>query len=126
MTGSLDRAIKETERRRTIQIAYNKEHSITPQTIKKAIHDITDQLRSEHDKAVYELLKVDEALAQSDPILLIRQKEEAMNEAVKVLDFETAALVRDEMLALQKRFGLEDKAKKKTSLGITSSKRRYK
>ncbi len=104
MTGSLDRAIKETERRRTIQIAYNKKHGITPTTIKKAIHDITDQLRSEHDKAVYELLKVDEALAQSDPKLLISQKEGAMNEAVKVLDFETAALVRDELIALHKRF----------------------
>jgi len=104
MTGSLDRAIKETERRRTIQIAYNKKHGITPQTIHKAIHDITDQLRSEHDKAVHELLKIDESLAQSDPKELIRQKEEAMNEAVKELDFETAALVRDELFALHKRF----------------------
>ena len=118
MTGSLDRAIKETERRRAIQIAYNKKHGITPQTIHKAIHDITDQLRSDHDKAVHELLKIDEGLAQSDPKALIRQKEEAMNEAVKVLDFETAALVRDEMLALRKRFRLE--------LGITNGKIRRK
>ena len=126
MTGSLDRAIKETDRRRAIQVAYNKEHGITPQTIKKAIHDITDQLRSEHDKAVHELLKIDDALASSNPKALIRAKEEAMNEAVKELDFETAALVRDEMLALRKRFGMEEKAlAAKKKLGITKPKRRY-
>ncbi|MEI6396867.1 MAG: excinuclease ABC subunit UvrB [Candidatus Taylorbacteria bacterium] len=120
MTGSLDRAIKETERRRTIQTAYNKTHGITPQTIHKAIHDITDQLRSEHDKAVHELLKIDESLAQSDPKELIRQKEEAMNEAVKELDFETAALVRDELFALHKRFDTiksNVKPRKKTGKG---------
>ena len=114
MTGSLDRAIKETERRRTIQVAYNKEHGITPQTIKKAIHDITDHLRSEHDKAVHTLLGIDEELARTDPKLLIRNKEEQMSDAVKELDFETAALIRDELFALKKR------------LGITGSKRRHK
>ena len=128
MTGSLDRAIKETERRRAIQTTYNKEHGITPQTIHKAIHDITDHLRSEHDKAVHALLTIDEELARTDPKALIRQKEEAMNDAVKELDFETAALVRDEMLALRKRFGLEDKALKAatTKLGITAVKKRRK
>lgn len=124
MTGSLDRAIKETERRRAIQIAYNKEHGITPQTIHKAIHDITDHLRSEHDKAVGELLKIDEELAKTDPEALIRQKEEQMNDAVKVLDFETAALVRDELLALRKRLGMVEYTHGKSSKSGKNSHRR--
>ena len=123
MTGSLDRAIKETDRRRAIQVAYNTEHGITPQTIKKAIHDITDHLRSEHDKAVSELVRIDEALAQSDPKLLIRRKEEAMSEAVKDLDFETAALIRDELLALRKKFGLGEVGRVKKKVGITRRKK---
>ena len=114
MTGSLDRAIKETERRRTIQTAYNKEHGITPQTIKKAIHDITDHLRSEHDKAVGDLLRIDEELAKTNPKLLIRSKEEQMSDAVKELDFETAALLRDELIALKKKLGISEvKTRKK-------------
>jgi excinuclease ABC subunit B len=103
MTGSLDRAIRETERRRTIQTAYNKEHGITPKTIIKAIHDITDQLRSDHDKAVVELIKIDEAAYAQNPKKVIAEKERQMNSAVKVLDFETAAILRDEIDALQKR-----------------------
>jgi excinuclease ABC subunit B len=123
MTGSLDRAIKETNRRRAIQTAYNTEHGITPMTIKKAIHDITDHLRSEHDNAVHELLLIDEKMAVNDPKQLIRMKEEAMAEAVKELDFETAALVRDELLALQKKFGLLDNKKPRKKVGIIKAKK---
>ncbi|MDE2188436.1 MAG: UvrB/UvrC motif-containing protein [Patescibacteria group bacterium] len=106
MTGSMEAAIGETNRRRAIQIAYNQEHGITPVTIKKAIHDITDQLKTEHDKAVGEMVRIDEALAKSNPKLLMRQKEEQMAEAVKALDFETAALVRDELYKLQEMMGV--------------------
>jgi excinuclease ABC subunit B len=52
MTGSLERAIGETNRRRAIQEAYNKEHGITPLTIKKEIHDIAASMRTEHQKTV--------------------------------------------------------------------------
>ncbi|MEA2715041.1 MAG: excinuclease subunit [Candidatus Parcubacteria bacterium] len=105
-TKSMKNAISETDRRRSIQIAHNTEHGITPQTIKKLIHDITDQLRSDHDKAVGELVKLDAELAATNPKLLMRQKAEAMAEAVKSLDFESAALVRDELFALEKKFGV--------------------
>ena len=105
LTGSMDRAIQETNRRRAIQVAYNKEHGITPTTIIKAIHDITDQLRSEHDKAVNELVKIDEELARTDPKKLMKQKEAAMEEAVQALDFETAALIRDELFKLSEVVG---------------------
>jgi excinuclease ABC subunit B len=106
LTGSMDYAIKETDRRRAIQVAYNEEHGITPVTIKKAIHDITDQLRTEHDKAVNEMVRIDEALAVSDPKKLMRMKEEQMAEAVKALDFESAALIRDELFKLQEKMGV--------------------
>ena len=112
LTGSMDYAIKETNRRRAIQVAYNKEHGITPQTIIKAIHDITDQLRTEHDKAVGEMVRIDEALAESDPKKLMRMKEEQMAEAVQALDFETAALIRDELFKLQEKWGITSKKKR--------------
>lgn len=105
MTGSMERAISETNRRREIQIAYNKKHGITPKTIIKKIQDITDQLRSDHDKAVGELVRIDKAVLQKDPkklAKLIRSKEIQMNAAVKILDFETAALLRDEIFELEK------------------------
>jgi excinuclease ABC subunit B len=113
LTGSMDRAIKETDRRRSVQEAYNKAHGITPMTIKKVIHDITDQLRTDHEKAVNELMKIDEELARADPEKLLKQKADAMAEAVQNLDFETAALIRDELFALEKKLGVTAKKIKK-------------
>lgn len=103
MTNSLEKAIQETHRRRNIQLAYNKEHGITPKTIIKKIHDITDQLRTEHSKAVGTLLSLDAALFAENPNKVIRQKKEQMEDAVKALDFETAALLRDEIRELTKQ-----------------------
>jgi len=100
ITGSMKKAIDETERRRKIQIAYNKKHAITPQTIKKQIHDITDQIKSEHSMALNTLLKFDEQEFGKNPKKVLKQKERQMNEAVKILDFETAAILRDEIKAL--------------------------
>lgn len=109
MTGSMERAICETERRRAKQIAYNKKHGITPKTIIKKIQDITDQLRSEHDKAVGEIMKIETdkidpktKAGQTALKKLIRSKEKQMDAAVKILDFETAALLRDEIKELEK------------------------
>jgi len=110
MTGSLERAIKVTNDRRKLQVAYNKEHGITPKTILKKIQDITDQIQSDHEKAVGSLLILDAADFNKDPKKFIRQKEEQMAEAVKALDFETAAIIRDEIKSLQER--LEATAKK--------------
>jgi len=104
ITGSIKRAIQETNRRRAIQVAYNKEHGITPKTIMKKIHDITDSMKREHDKAVDAELVLDEVIFAKDPKKLIKTKESEMNEAVKILDFETAALLRDEIQALYEKF----------------------
>ncbi len=126
MTGSMERAIRETERRRKIQTDHNEKHGITPQTIIKAVHDITDQLRSGHDKAVCELAKIDEELARTNPKELIRQKQQAMEDAVKELDFETAALVRDELLKLEKDFGIDLSLHKQSVVHNDRSKNRKK
>lgn len=103
MTGSLERAINETNRRREIQIKYNKENKITPQTIKKNIKDITEELQSDHNKAVSLELSIDKKLFAKNPDKLIRLKEKAMKEAVKTLDFEVAAILRDEIKILKER-----------------------
>jgi excinuclease ABC subunit B len=104
MTGSLERAIRETNRRRELQIAYNTEHGITPQTIKKNITDITDTLRSERDKAVGMLIAMDmAALGNKTLKQVISEKREQMEKAVEVLDFETAAILRDEIYKLEEK-----------------------
>lgn len=101
MTGSLEKAISETNRRREIQIAYNKEHGITPQTIKKEIKDIAESIRSEHQRTVEDLLTLDAKLYAEDPDTFIKDKRRQMAEAVEQLDFETAAIIRDEILVLE-------------------------
>jgi len=101
LTGSMERAVGETNRRRALQVAYNKKHNITPQTIIKSVHDITDQLRSEHERAVGTLLVIDRELYAKNPRAMIAEKKRQMNAAVKELDFETAAILRDEIRALE-------------------------
>jgi excinuclease ABC subunit B len=103
VTGSMQRAMDETARRRSIQLAYNKEHNITPQTIKKKIKDITDTLEREHQHAVDELLDAQAEHFKKSPKKFIKMKMKEMDEAVKNLDFETAAIIRDEIRALEKR-----------------------
>jgi excinuclease ABC subunit B len=101
ITGSMQRAIDETNRRRELQLAYNKKHRITPKTIQKEIKDIRDQLQTEHTKTVGALLAVDAELYKKNPKKLITQKEKQMNASAKIMDFETAAILRDEIKALQ-------------------------
>lgn len=101
MTNSLEKAIGETNRRRAIQLAYNEKHGITPQTIKKEIRDIAESMRSEHDKTVGELLTLDKLAYKDDPAAFVKRKREEMAEAVEQLDFETAALIRDELYELE-------------------------
>ncbi len=101
VTGSMERAISETNRRRALQMEFNKKHGITPKTISKNIRDITDLIQSEHERAVGAILGVDEDLYRKNPRKFIAEKKRQMNEAVKELDFETAALIRDEIRALQ-------------------------
>ncbi len=103
MNDALNYAINETARRRKLQSDYNTKHGITPKTIIKKIQDITDQLQTEHDKTIKELVKIDEKMFNENPKKLIEMKNSEMSEAVKVLDFETAAILRDEIAILKKR-----------------------
>ncbi|NTV22283.1 MAG: excinuclease ABC subunit UvrB [Candidatus Yonathbacteria bacterium] len=107
MTGSMERALSETNRRRAIQIAYNTEHGITPQTIKKRIHDITDDMESDRQKAVRANIETDALVFAKNPKKLIKFKEMQMSDAVKELDFETAAILRDEIKELKEKMKKE-------------------
>ncbi len=107
ITGALEYAISETNRRRKLQLEYNKEHNITPATIKKEIHSIADQLRTEHQETVHTLLKVDMELFKKNPKKVLKEKRRQMNDAVAELDFETAAILRDEIYALEE--SIDDK-----------------
>lgn len=146
ITGSMERALKETIRRRNTQLAYNKKHGITPKTILKNIKDITEAMESEHGKAVNAELSIDlevfkKAYAKELALdkskvtkkktkdgnvtevklhmsdeersnlvyeKIIKIKEREMNKAVKELDFETAAILRDEIGVLRSRIEIEN------------------
>ncbi|MEK7568722.1 MAG: excinuclease ABC subunit UvrB [Patescibacteria group bacterium] len=103
ITGSIERAVGETNRRRAIQVAYNKEHNITPKTIIKQIKDITEHLETDHMKAVRMNLDIDAQVFAKNPQKLIKLKEKEMSKAVKELDFETAAILRDEIVLLKEQ-----------------------
>jgi excinuclease ABC subunit B len=105
ITGSMERAIAEVKRRREIQEAYNLEHGITPQGIRKAIKDITERVRTaelavvaESDADGYKSMPLNkEELAR-----LIRELDTQMKKAAKIMDFERAALLRDRIIELKR------------------------
>lgn len=113
LTGSIERAVDETNRRREKQLAYNTEHGITPQTITKKIHDIVEHMQTSHGKAVRMQLAIDKDKVKKNPEKLMMQKDKQMNAAAKILDFETAAILRDEILELQKMIDKQEKEKEK-------------
>ncbi len=133
MNEGLESAIRETNRRRSIQISHNKKHNITPKTIVKNIKDITEELEDKHEKAVGAELDLDVEIFKKAFIKdksnrgkgeresiknlllsdedrnriiyekIIKIKEKEMNKAVKELDFETAAILRDEIIVLKEK-----------------------
>jgi len=115
MTDALEYAVGETNRRRELQLEYNKKHGITPQTIAKEIKSIADQLRTDHDETVDTLLKVDMELFKRNPAKVLKEKRQQMEDAVAILDFETAAIIRDEIAYLESESSGK-KVKKKKSL----------
>ena len=96
----MKRAIDETERRRQIQDAYNKEHGITPQGIHKTVHDITERIRSLAETRTPYVTKSD--MPKNDLVRLIKDLESQMKVAARNLEFEKAALLRDQIVDLRK------------------------
>ncbi|HEL0143784.1 TPA: excinuclease ABC subunit B [Streptococcus equi subsp. zooepidemicus] len=100
MTDSMQRAIDETARRRAIQMAYNEEHGIIPQTIKKDIRDLISISRAVEAKAT-EAETNYESMTRSERQEAIKQLQKNMQEAAELLDFELAAQLRDLILELK-------------------------
>jgi excinuclease ABC subunit B len=100
MTDSMRNAIEETNRRRTIQVSHNQEHGVTPSTIIKEIYDLTQRLRGvaepEAPYAVATEIPKDEAMR------IIRELEKQMKTASQNLEFEKAALLRDQILEMRR------------------------
>lgn len=114
ITGSIERAIKETDRRRKIQIEYNEKHGITPKTIEKNIRNILEefgisgskvdkQVRGrKKTKSLREILELD-TIGDDRPVSdILKDKEQKMKKAAKDLEFEFAAVLRDEIRQLKK------------------------
>ena len=102
MTDSMNAAITETNRRRKIQQAYNEEHGITPQTIKKAVRDLIS-ISKVVDREEIEFEKDPESMSREELEKLVAQVQKKMNRAAADLDFEAAAMLRDQMVELKKQ-----------------------
>ncbi len=115
MTGSLTRAIQETDRRRKIQLAYNVEHGITPKTIAKKISDIRAMLGDDgvDDAKMQKIMKIEMTASEGEIEEVIAEKREEMKKAVDNLMFETAAILRDEIAMLEKELGGKKKSPRK-------------
>jgi len=103
VTGSMREAIAETERRRVVQAEYNRQHGITPESIKKSIRELLETV-PERDYYTVEVPKQAEVQWESPAALAahVAELERAMKEAAKRLDFERAAELRDRVKALRK------------------------
>ena len=101
MTDSMRLAIDETKRRRAIQEAYNKEHGITPKTIKKAVRDAIS-IYKETEEAPKKPEKDPESMSRKELVAAVKDVQKRMKQAAAELNFEEAALLRDQMIVLKK------------------------
>ena len=108
MTDSMRNAIEETNRRRELQEAYNKEHGITPTTIKKAVRDLIAVSKAVAETEV-KLKKDPESMSKKELKNLISQLEKQMRQAAADLNFEQAAELRDKMIELKKNLADAEK-----------------
>jgi excinuclease ABC subunit B len=95
----MHKAIEETGRRRQVQEAYNKEHGITPQGIRKAVKDITERVQAVAEtRTPYTVTSI----SKEEMLQLIKQLESEMKAAARNLEFERAAMIRDRIIELRK------------------------
>jgi excinuclease ABC subunit B len=111
ITGSMQRAIDETNRRRERQIAYNVEHGVTPRTVRKAIRDVLESKKVAEAKSYYRVAseRNPENLPLDQLLLAITDMEKEMKKSARDLDFEHAATLRDEIARLKKLLPAESK-----------------
>ena len=100
-TDSMDKAITETRRRRGIQMVYNKEHGITPQTIRKKINDIMGSVAEIQGASSEQVNKELAALSREEVLRVISSMEDDMAAASREMDFERAASLRDQVVKLK-------------------------
>lgn len=103
ITGSMHRAIEETNRRRQLQIEFNEKHGITPASVVKAVRDVIEAKKVADTKAHYQVRRdIPDDLPLDQLMLLLANLERDMKRAARDLDFETAAELRDEIMRLKK------------------------
>lgn len=104
ITPSMERAMRETARRREIQMAHNQEHGITPETVRKAIRDVIQADRVSESRASYNVSPdaLDESVPAEDLLASIQELEAEMRRLAKALEFEQAAALRDEINRLKR------------------------
>ena len=120
ITASMQKAIDETYRRREIQTAYNLEHNIEPQGIKKEIKDITDRVKAiAEERATYTINK---EVPRAELLRLVKELETHMKVAARNLEFEKAAALRDQVLDLRKALVLDEDAKAEEGIRTRSFK----
>jgi excinuclease ABC subunit B len=101
MTDSMQKAIGETNRRRAIQMEYNRVHNITPQTVKKAVRDVIEATKVVETQAAYVTQNKVEKMSRKDILKMIGRLEKEMKEAAWQLEFEKAARLRDLIIELR-------------------------
>ena len=108
VTDSMKRAIDETYRRRNIQDVHNRENSIEPQSIQKAVHDITESIKAvAESRASYRIVR--QEMSRDDMFRVIKDLEVQMKDAAHNLEFEKAAQVRDEIFDLRRVLAAEQR-----------------
>ena len=108
ITDSMRQAIDETDRRRTIQAAHNKQHGIEPKSIQKEVHDITEGIKAiAESRTRYDVARKE--LSRTDMFRVVKDLEVQMKESAKNLQFEKAAQFRDEIFELRRLLALEEK-----------------
>ena len=100
ITDSMERAISETNRRREIQTRHNREHGIVPSTIFKEIHDLTERVKAVAEQRVE--YRVDKEMPKDEAFRLIKELERQMKMAAANLEFEKAALIRDQIIEMRR------------------------
>ncbi len=111
MTDSMKRAIDETNRRRAKQMKYNEANGITPISITKAIHDLTEELTSKSVGEAKGAYKVKDDMPRNELRQIIHEMEKQMKESAKNLEFEKAAALRDELFQLKSLLAEDEKLK---------------